>query len=159
MGREPKAQNYKDPEKYQAAEVDYARRFAKSKQFLQAYQAKVRDTATLSRQVGNIYTGSIYLGLASILEMQKIHAGERLCFGAYGSGCSALFFSAIVQQQAGSVPLRGLMQRLAERKQISLQDYELLHEGNKEKSVLPPRDEFALVRIDQQGYRHYEYLE
>jgi hydroxymethylglutaryl-CoA synthase len=159
LGSEPEAQDYEDPEKYQAAEADYARRFAKSKQFLQAYQAKVRDTATLSRQVGNIYTGSIYLGLASLLEMQKIHAGERLGFGAYGSGCSALFFSAIVQPQAGSVPLRGLVQRLAERTQISLQDYELLHEGKKEKSVLAPRAEFALVGIDHQGYRHYEYAE
>ena len=159
LGQEPKALEYDDPEKYQAAEADYARHFAKSKQFLQAYQAKVRDTATLSRQVGNIYTGSIYLGLASLLEMQKIHAGERLCFGAYGSGCSALFFSAIVQQQVASVPLRGLVQRLEERRQISLQDYERLHEGKKEKSVLPPRGEFALARIDHQGYRHYEYAE
>jgi hydroxymethylglutaryl-CoA synthase len=158
LGSEPKAEGYEDPEKYQAAEADYARRFAKSEQFLQAYQAKVGDTATLSRQIGNIYTGSIYLGLASLLEMQKIHAGERLCFGAYGSGCSALFFSAIVQPQAESVPLRGLRQRLADRTQISLQDYELLHEGKKEGSVLPPRSEFALVGIDHQGYRHYEFV-
>jgi len=158
LGSEPRALEYDDIEKYQAAEADYARRFAKSELFLQAYQAKVGDTATLSRQVGNIYTGSIYLGLASLLELQKIHGGERLCFGAYGSGCSALFFSAIVQQQAESVPLRGLMQKLAERTQISLQDYELLHEGKKEKSVLPPRGEFALVGIDHQGYRHYEFV-
>jgi hydroxymethylglutaryl-CoA synthase len=158
LGREPAAQDYDDIEKYQAAEADYARRFAKSEQFLQAYQAKVKDTATLSRQIGNIYTGSIYLGLASLLELQKIHAGERVCFGAYGSGCSALFFSATVQQQAESVPLRGLMQRLAERRQISLQEYELLHEGKKKESVLPPKGEFALVGIDHQGYRHYEYM-
>jgi hydroxymethylglutaryl-CoA synthase len=159
LGLEPAAQDYEDLEKYQAAEADYARRFAKSRQFLQAFGAKVRDTATLSRQIGNIYTGSIYLGLASLLELQKIQAKERVCFGAYGSGCSALFFSAIVQPQAESVPLRGLLQRLAERRQISLQDYELLHEGKKKESMLPPKGEFALMRIDHQGYRHYEYVE
>jgi len=59
-------------------------------------EAKARNTATFSCQVGNIYTGSIYLGLASLLETEKIHAGERLCFGAYGSGCSVLVFSAMV---------------------------------------------------------------
>jgi hydroxymethylglutaryl-CoA synthase len=159
LGREPNTREYEDLGKYQAAEADYARRFAKSKQFLQAFVAKVRDTATFSRQVGNIYTGSIYLGLASLLETEKIHAGERLCFGAYGSGCSALVFSAIVQQQAGSVPLRGLVKRLQERRQISLQDYELLHEAKMEKSVVMPSKEFALVEIDHQGYRHYEYVE
>lgn len=159
LGPEPKAQEYEDHGKYQAAEADYARRFAKSEQFLQAYAAKVRDTATLSRQIGNIYTGSIYLGLASLLESQKIHAKERLSFGAYGSGCSALFFSAIAKQQASSVPRRGLVEKLEERRQISLQDYEKLHEGKAEKSVLMPCKEFALARIDHQGYRHYEYVE
>lgn len=159
LGREPEAREYEDLGKYQAEEADYARRFAKSEQFLQAFAAKVKDTATLSRQVGNIYTGSIYLGLASLLETQKIHAGERLGFGAYGSGCSALFFSAIVQQQASSVPLRGLVQRLQERRQISLQEYEKLHEGKMEKSVVMPCGEFVLAKIDHQGYMHYEYVE
>jgi hydroxymethylglutaryl-CoA synthase len=159
LGREPNAREYEDSGKYQSAEADYARRFAKSQKFLQAFEAKVRDTATFSRQVGNIYTGSIYLGLASLLEMQKIHAGERLGLGAYGSGCSALFFSAIVQHQASSVPLRGLVQRLQERRQISLQDYEKLHEGKMEKSVVMPFAEFALAKIDHQGYRHYEYVD
>jgi hypothetical protein len=64
-----------------------------------------------------------------------------------------------VQQQAGSVPLRGLVQGLQERMQISLQDYAKLHEGKKEKSVVMPCKEFALARIDHQGYRHYEYVE
>jgi hydroxymethylglutaryl-CoA synthase len=159
LGREPAAREYDDLEKYQAAEADYARRFSRSKHFLQAYDAKARDTATLSRQVGNIYTGSIFLGLASLLELRKIQEKERLCFGAYGSGCSALVFSAIVQQKASSVPLRGLLQRLQERTQISLQDYEMLHEGKKEKSVVTPCQEFALTGIDHQGYRHYEYRE
>jgi hydroxymethylglutaryl-CoA synthase len=159
IGREPNAREYEDLGKYQAAEEDYARRFRGSKHFLGAFEAKVRNTTTLSRQVGNIYTGSIYLGLASLLETQKIHSGERLCFGAYGSGCSALVFSAIVQQQASFVPLRGLVKRLQERRQISLKDYELLHEGMMEKSVVVPSGEFALVKIDHQGYRHYEYVE
>jgi hydroxymethylglutaryl-CoA synthase len=158
LGREPKAQEHEDLGKYQAAEADYARRFAKSEQFLKAFEAKVRDTTTFSRQVGNIYTGSIYLGLASLLEAEKIYAGERLCFGAYGSGCSALVFSAIVQKQAGSVPLRGLMNRLEQRRQISLRDYERLHEGLMEKSIVMPSREFALAGIDHQGYRHYEYV-
>jgi 3-hydroxy-3-methylglutaryl CoA synthase len=93
------------------------------------------------------------------LETQKIHAKERLCFGAYGSGFSAIVFSAIVQQQASFVPLRGLVKRLQERRQISLSDYELLHEGKLEKSVVMPFAEFALAKIDHQGYRHYEYVE
>ncbi|NTV27673.1 MAG: nucleoid-structuring protein H-NS, partial [Methanothrix sp.] len=158
IGKEPEARDFEDLELYQGAQADYARRFSRSRQFQEAYLARVADTATLSRSVGNIYTGSIYLGLASLLEMQKIRSGERLCFGAYGSGCSALVFSAIVQPEAGSVPLRGLVSKLEERRQISLQEYEGLHEGLMEKSLVKPSQEFALASIDHQGYRHYEYV-
>ncbi len=140
-----------------AEDADFGKRFARSKQFLQAFSTKVKDTTIISRQVGNIYTGSIYLGLASLIESKKILPGERLCFGAYGSGCSALVFSGIVQSSATHVPLRQICKMLEERVQISLQDYEKLHEGKMEKSIIAPSREFALVKIDNQGYRHYEY--
>lgn len=159
IGPEPKEGDYKDPGEFAAAEADYARRFARSPQFLEAFAAKVRDTATLSRQIGNIYTGSIYLGLASLLELGKLQAGQRLGFGAYGSGCSALFFSGRVEPQAASLPRLGLMEKLAERREISLRDYEMLHEGKKDKSAVEPRQEFVLAGIDSQGYRHYQFVD
>jgi hydroxymethylglutaryl-CoA synthase len=95
IGKEPNSHNCEDREKRLALDAEFARRFAKSRQFLKAFNAKVKDTAAISRRVGNIYTGSIYLGLASLMELGKIRPGERLCFGAYGSGCSALVFSGI----------------------------------------------------------------
>ena len=159
IGPEPGEGDGNDAAAFQAADADYARRFARSPQFLEAFAAKVKDTATLSRQIGNIYTGSIYLGLASLLELDRLQAGQRLGFGAYGSGCSALFFSGRVGQQAEDLPGLGLMERMEERKAISLADYEMLHEGRKEKSVVEPEQEFVLVGIDSQGYRHYRFVE
>ena len=158
IGAEPEAEGYADPEKYQLDLAGYTRSFARSRQFQEAYKAKVKDTATLSRSIGNIYTGSIYLGLASLLEMEKLRAGERLCFGAYGSGCSALVFSARVSPQFSSVPSRGLFERLDTRREISLEEYELLHEGVRKESLIKPSGGFALVEIDRQGYRHYDYV-
>ena len=158
IGPEPEAGNYDDPESYQHDLASYARSFARSRQFLQAYNARVIDSAALSRSIGNIYTGSIYLGLASLLELQKLRAHERLCFGAYGSGCSALVFSARVSSEFSSVPSRGLFGRLEKRREISLEEYELLHEGEIKESLIRPSGEFALAQIDHQGYRHYEYV-
>ena len=159
VGPEPGEGGYTDAAAFQSAEADYARRFARSPQFMEAFATKVKDTATLSRQIGNIYTGSIYLGLASLLELDRLQAGQRLGFGAYGSGCSALFFSGRVGQQAEDLPGLGLMERLEERREMSLADYEMLHEGRKEKSVVEPRQEFVLAGIDSQGYRHYKFVE
>lgn len=117
----------------------------------------MKDTAAISRQVGNIYTGSIYLGLASLMELGRIDPGERLCFGAYGSGCSALVFSGMVQPGAPAVPSMNIWERLEKRRQISLDEYERLHQGEMKESILAPYQEFALLKIDEQGYRHYEY--
>ncbi|HOV51777.1 MAG TPA: hydroxymethylglutaryl-CoA synthase, partial [Methanothrix sp.] len=157
IGPEPQAGACGSAGQFLAEDADFGKRFAKSKQFLQAFSTKVKDTTIISRQVGNIYTGSIYLGLASLIESRKILPGERLCFGAYGSGCSALVFSGMVQSSATLLPLRQICKMLEERVQISLQDYEKLHEGKMEKSIIAPSREFALVKIDNQGYRHYEY--
>jgi hydroxymethylglutaryl-CoA synthase len=93
------------------------------------------------------------------MERDRLQAGQRLGFGAYGSGCSALFFSGRVQPQAASLPRLGLMERLEERRSITVADYEMLHEGKREKSVLEPKGEFVLAGIDSQGYRHYEFVE
>ncbi|MDD5736422.1 MAG: hydroxymethylglutaryl-CoA synthase, partial [Methanothrix soehngenii] len=158
IGPEPEAGNYDDSERYRLDLAGYARSFARSRQFLEAYNARVIDSAALSRSIGNIYTGSIYLGLASLLELQKLRAHERLCFGAYGSGCSALVFSARVSSEFSSVPSRGLFERLEKRREISLEEYELLHEGEIKESLIQPSGEFALAQIDHQGYRHYEYM-
>jgi hypothetical protein len=34
----------------------------------------------------------------------------------------------------------------------------LLHEGRRAESIQDPRHEFALERIDEEGYRHYEFM-
>lgn len=156
VGAEPQATDFDSHEDYLAAEASFSRRFARSRHFQEVFTSKASDSAALSRQIGNIYTGSIYLGLTSLIEQQKIHAGERLLFGAYGSGCSALVFSGRVQPGASLVPLRGLDERLAQRLRITLKEYEELHEGRRTESIIAPSGEFALTEIDPQGYRHYE---
>ncbi len=158
IGAEPKAGNYESADQFLAAKSDYSRRFAKSKHFLDAFKSKVLDTTAFSRLVGNIYTGSIYLGLASLIEQERIKSGDRLCFGAYGSGCSALVFSGLVQPKFASVPKRDIFRRLDSRTLVPLADYERLHEGLKEKSIIAPSQEFALIEIDHQGYRHYGWM-
>ncbi|WP_020682106.1 hydroxymethylglutaryl-CoA synthase [Marinobacterium rhizophilum] len=61
----------------------------------QEYQ--IEDTLLYNRAIGNSYTASMYIGLASLLENGKRSlAGERIGFFSYGSGCVAEFFSGKV---------------------------------------------------------------
>lgn len=50
------------------------------------------------RQIGNSYTASLYVGLASLLDMVPDDlASKRIGFYSYGSGLAAEFFSAVIQ--------------------------------------------------------------
>jgi len=51
-----------------------------------------------ARKMGNSYTASLYIGLASLLDLAKEDlAGKRLGFYSYGSGCVAEYFSGTIQ--------------------------------------------------------------
>lgn len=57
-----------------------------------------RASTQYSRQVGNIYTASLYLGLISLLEGKDLVAGERIGLFSYGSGAVGEFFTGIIQE-------------------------------------------------------------
>jgi len=158
IGNEPVPEDFKGDGEFFRGENDYRRRFSKTRTFLDAYEKKVKPSTIISAQIGNIYTGSIYLGLASLFEERKLIFGERVGFGSYGSGCSAIFFSGVVQPGIESLLTGDLKKRLDARTETSLKDYELLHEGERGESVIMPSKEFALIKVDQDGYRHYDFV-
>ncbi|MFC4373840.1 hydroxymethylglutaryl-CoA synthase [Nocardia halotolerans] len=59
--------------------------------------AAIDDTTTYNRTVGNSYTASLYLGLASLLDHADDLTGKALAMISYGSGSVAEFFGATVQ--------------------------------------------------------------
>lgn len=158
IGAMPFPEDFDCMDSYQAADASYMKKFSRTKLFTGSFKSKVEGTTQISRQVGNIYTGSLYLGLVSLAESRMIFPGERVVFGSYGSGCSAMVFSGVVVPDAESIPLRNIRKRLEERRAISLDEYETLHEGRRMESILSPCGEFALMEIDEQGYRHYDYV-
>jgi hydroxymethylglutaryl-CoA synthase len=157
-GKMPRPDMFEDLDDYLIADNDFRRKFTKTEQFQKAYKEKVKESTLISAQVGNIYTGSIYLGLMSLLELGKLVPGKRVGFGSYGSGCSAMVFTGIVQPETESFLSSGIFKRLDERREIDIEDYEQLHRGERKLSILPPSKEFALANIDKDGYRHYDFV-
>lgn len=124
-----------------AAEVrawrkDVERAVARSSIFREAFARKVEPSLVLSRDIGNIYSGSLYLSLASLIEHAGAEslAGRRIAFGSYGSGASAKVFSGVVVDGYESVAreLRVSEQLRPEaeggvRVPLSVSEYERLH--------------------------------
>lgn len=80
-----------------------------------------------NNQVGNLYTGSLYLSLLSLLEnSDTLRAGQRLGLFSYGSGAVGEFYSGLLQPNFK----QGLIDHskvLAQRKQVSVTEYEELY--------------------------------
>lgn len=77
-----------------------------------------------NRRVGNIYTGSLYLSLISLLDSKKIHPGERIGLYSYGSGSVGEFFSGTLVEGYQEALFDGHQAMLDNRTRIDLNTYE-----------------------------------
>lgn len=94
------------------------------------------ETSTkYSRRVGNIYTGSLYLGLLSLLELNgkygcdnetsSLKEGDKIGLFSYGSGAVGEFFSGkLVPGFRDSLLTKEHANMLDSRKRLSVDEYE-----------------------------------
>src|SRR5581483_6374254 len=91
----------------------------------ESYRERVAPGLVAAARVGNTYTASLYLALASLLEDHgRALVGEHLGLFSYGSGCCAEFFSGRVAADVGAVADAGVAALLARRTFIDVEGYE-----------------------------------
>ncbi|WKT58944.1 hydroxymethylglutaryl-CoA synthase [Candidatus Nitrosotenuis chungbukensis] len=93
-------------------------------------------------------------------------AGKRIGFGSYGSGSSAMVFSGTVQPDYKEIVSNmNLEVEIGERKKLSLEEYEEIHENKRspDQSLLDAKKEFVLVSIEDtpesRGERKYVFCD
>jgi hydroxymethylglutaryl-CoA synthase len=75
--------------------------------------------------VGNIYTGSLYLSIISLLTYSKNLADKRIGLFSYGSGAVGEFFSGVVVEGYEKIINTSFHEKMiSQRKQISISEYE-----------------------------------
>jgi hydroxymethylglutaryl-CoA synthase len=92
----------------------------------ESFARHVQSGLSLPSRVGNIYTGSMYLSLLSILATDSRNLdGKKLGFFSYGSGCCAEFWTGTVtpgaQARVKALDIEGALSR---RKRLSVSEYE-----------------------------------
>ena len=119
-----------------------------------------------SQKVGNIYTGSLFLGLLSLLEnTDSLKAGDKIALYSYGSGAVAEFFSGALVEGYEAYLDKDRLNKLNQRTALSVADYEKvffeevdLDETNSTQFSGYENQDFALVEIvDHQ--RRYSKVE
>ncbi|MDC0744937.1 hydroxymethylglutaryl-CoA synthase family protein [Polyangium mundeleinium] len=69
-----------------------------------SFGVEVEPSLDLPSRIGNVYTGSLYLALASLLNAQAREiAGKRIGLFSYGSGCCAEFFAGRTTPEAAAL--------------------------------------------------------
>lgn len=92
---------------------------------VQSFRDQVEPSLGVCSQVGNVYTGSLYLALAGLLDTQAFQLrGKRVGLFSYGSGCTSEFFSGVVAARAAErIAAAPISDVLSVRERISISDY------------------------------------
>jgi hydroxymethylglutaryl-CoA synthase len=148
---------------------DKIKALSKSKEYINLVNDKIYPTEIASGEVGNIYTGSIFLGMLSALfyaakENKKLRT-EKVGFIAYGSGSKSKVFEGKIQSLWKEQILKtNLFEILATRTPIDFETYEKLHKKELKTSILQAKNEFILDKIETEnpllkGARFYTFIE
>lgn len=77
------------------------------------------------KDIGNIYTGSLYLGLLSLLMNGDLEDGSELALFSYGSGTVAEMFTGVLSDNYKDFLYReDIESLLARREELSVEEYE-----------------------------------
>ena len=128
------------------------------------FEAQFEASREYSRNVGNLYTGSLYLSLLSLLQnSEDLVAGQRIGLFSYGSGAQGEFFSGILQPGFKALAAdKTISEMLLQRKQVSVKEYEKIYRSSLEiaDNVLIDHDDdpasFVLTGV-KDAQRKYAY--
>ncbi len=122
----------------------------KQQEFLLNYELSI----TYSKQVGNLYTGSLYLSLISLLENHPtLKAGDSIGLYSYGSGCVSEFFVGFLSENFKEYLLKEYHQELLNnREKLAVDAYERLFE---EQTLQESPLSYSLKMIEN-GIRYYK---
>ncbi len=148
--------------------VEDTKTLSKSPEYLELVHQKIMPSERASGQVGNIYTGSIFLGLLSTLchhfQNQTDVIGRKLGFIAYGSGSKSKVFEGQIESEWQSVIQNiPLFETLDTSHEIDFETYLALHKKEQKTSIVTPNNEFVLQSIEREnpfllGARYYEFV-
>ncbi|WP_247950422.1 hydroxymethylglutaryl-CoA synthase [Streptococcus constellatus] len=125
-------------------------------------QANFEQSILYSQKVGNIYTGSLFLGLLSLLENStSLKASDRIALFSYGSGAVSEIFSGQLVAGFKQQLQTNHMEILNNRTLLSIPDYEKLffEEANLDKNGSASftnyeNQDFALAEIVEHQRRY-----
>ncbi|AFO56382.1 MULTISPECIES: hydroxymethylglutaryl-CoA synthase [unclassified Natrinema] len=170
IGRQPRPEAFDSDDDYRDALREYMDLLKDTDRYAEWYDTTIAPTLTISREVGNWYTGSVHVARASALkhalENDRDLAGKKLLVGSYGSGAQAEIHAETIREGwAEEIDALNVDAQLAERYEMEWDDYEEIHDAhNHEMDVdieefTTPSEEFVFDGWGRMGERKYRYVD
>ena len=133
IGAEPSRQGMDDLTYYMSDGYrDYRRKFMKSSHFTKDFETRIGSSLIAPELVGNSYSVSVFVGLDSLFENDSEDLTRKnvvLC--GYGSGSHAIIQENLIPDGYKEVAKKlELMRILNERRKVSVEEYEKIHNGH-----------------------------
>ena len=104
--------------------------------------------ARYGKEVGNIYTASLYLSLLSLLENAKLPANAKIGLFSYGSGAMGEFYSGqIIEGYEKNLHANADQTMINRRQKLTILEYEQIFN----QSLESPQDDMELQSDEQTG--------
>ncbi|MFV8321654.1 hydroxymethylglutaryl-CoA synthase family protein [Flavobacterium sp. LS2R12] len=142
---------------------------SKSEAYKEFVNKKLTPAEIASSLIGNLYTGSIFMGLLSTLvhfyDTKKEISDSKFGFLAYGSGSKSKVFEGTIQQDWKlAIANVNLFETLEESFEIDFETYNKLHKKEQKTSIKTPKNEWILDRIENEipnliGARYYKWVD
>ncbi|MFV5690577.1 hydroxymethylglutaryl-CoA synthase family protein [Flavobacterium sp. LT1R49] len=142
---------------------------SKSEEYQNFVNKKLMPAELASSLIGNLYTGSIFMGLLSTLahfyDTKKEISNSKFGFLAYGSGSKSKVFEGEIQPDwKTAIADIKLFETLKQSFEIDFETYEKLHKKEQKQSIQLPKNEWILDRIEKEipnllGARYYKWAD
>jgi hydroxymethylglutaryl-CoA synthase len=170
IGRQPREGEFEDREAYEEAIRDYMDELKDTEKYRSWYADTIEPTLSISREVGNWYTGSVHVARASALktaaEQGRDLTGEKLLVGSYGSGAQAeIHAETVADGWREEIAELNIDEQLEDRYDLAFDEYEQIHDVHNHDMTVDveefttPDGEFVFAGRGRMNERLYEYVE
>ena len=142
---------------------------SKTDEYRNFVNEKLQPAEIASSLIGNLYTGSIFMGFLSTLahfyDTKVDVSNEKFGFLAYGSGSKSKVFQGTIQSNwSAAVANVNLFETLENSFEIGFETYEKLHKKEQKQSIQSPKNEWILDKIENEnpnliGARYYKWID
>ncbi|USZ67706.1 hydroxymethylglutaryl-CoA synthase [Halorussus salilacus] len=170
IGLQPREDDFEDRETYEEAIREHMDDLKSTDAYREWYGEVIEPTLSISREVGNWYTGSVHIARASALKAAAEAgidlAGKDLLVGSYGSGAQAEIHAETVRDGwKDEIEQLNIDEQIDERYDLSFAEYEKVHDRHNHDKTIEiedftlPEEEFVFTGWGRMNERTYEYVE